>query len=153
MGQPSFRLEFSIEGEKSLSRRLMGVSYDLQSFADPFEEIGGGLLKTFQLNFAQEGKLFGGWPERKPVYKNGERVDTWPLLNKTGTMMESFDMAATDTRLVLFNTADWFKYHQSRRRRTSNLPRRVMMMLTNDSKQMIVKTFQKYVSRAITKRR
>ena len=39
-GQPSFRLEFSIEGEKSLSRRLMGCQYDLQSLPIHFEEIG-----------------------------------------------------------------------------------------------------------------
>jgi len=149
MAEPGFQVTIVLEGEKVLSRRLLNAQYAFKSLHAPFETINTELQKTFQMNFSTQGSLFGGWAERKPQYKNGERVDTWPLLNKTGNMKDSFDGVATDSQLVIFNTAPYFKYHQSKAERSSNLPRRVMIGLDKQRKEFVIKTFQQYISRTI----
>lgn len=151
MPQAGFQLSINIEGEQVISRRLLGVAYNLESFGDPLEEINKELQHTFEVNFAGRGSIFGGWAERVPQYKGGERIDTWPLLEKSGDMAGSFDGVVTDTQLTVFNTDYKFPYHQSKAPRTTNLPRRVMIGLDQERKQFIVKTFQKYVSRLIAR--
>jgi phage gpG-like protein len=148
MPQPGFQLSISVDGEKLLSRRLLNVAYNLDDFSEPLEEINGELQKTFQLNFDQRGGLFGGWVDRVPQYRAGERIDTWPLLEKTTSMRESFVAAVTAYQLEIGNTASYFRYHQSNEPRTK-IPRRIMIGLDQERKQFIVRTFQKYVTRLI----
>jgi len=49
---------------------------------------------------------------------------------------------------VIHNTAEYFKYHQSRQPR-SRLPRRAMMALGNNQKAEIVRFFQAYIQYVI----
>src|SRR5215213_6715697 len=107
-------LEFRIEGVPEVSRRLLVSAEGVKDFRQPLRQIGDELQKTFQMNFSQRGALFGGWAPRKPRYKNGQRVDTWPLLEKTGAMRKSFKDHLDPTKIVLTNTAPYFHYHQSR---------------------------------------
>jgi phage gpG-like protein len=137
-------LTFSIEGDKQVSRRLMIVADGVTDFTQPLHSIGGELNKTFQLNFDAEGGLFGGWPERVPQYKNGQRVDTWPILQKTGRMRQGFQQNVGKVTLVIFNPVEYFKYHQSNKPRR-RLPRRVMMKIDNERADYIVKAFQAYI--------
>lgn len=130
-------IEFSIEGEKQFSRRLLIVADGVTDFTTPLEEIGSELQKTFQLNFGQEGGLFGGWAPRKDN-------NPWPILDKSGLMKSSFEQKVDGNSLILFNPVPYFKYHQSNKPRT-RLPRRVMMRIDNERKEFIVKAFQKYL--------
>lgn len=141
---PGLDLNFTLEGDKQVSRRLMIVADGVKDFTQPLGNIGGELNKTFQLNFDAEGGLFGGWPERKPRYKNGQRVDTWPLLQKTGRMRQGFRQNVGKVTLVIFNPVEYFKYHQSNKPRR-RLPRRVMMKIDNERANFIVKAFQAYI--------
>lgn len=138
-------LNITLEGEKQVSRRLLIIADGITNFEEPLRNIGGELQKTFQDNFASEGALFGGWAERKPQYRKGERVDTWPILDKTGRMKQSFRNHVGKTELIISNEVSYFKYHQSNKQPRTRLPRRVMMKIDMERKNFIIKQFQAYI--------
>lgn len=127
----------TLEGETQVHRRLLIIADGITNFESPLRSIGSELQKTFQLNFAQEGALFGGWAERKKDYP-------WPILNKSGRMRQGFRQNLGKTELLITNVTPYFKYHQSNKPRT-RLPRRVMMKIDQDRKTFIQKAFQSYI--------
>jgi len=126
-----------IEGDKELSRRLLIAADGLEDFSEPLESIGGELKKSFDDNFAARGGLFGDWVPRKDN-------NTWPLLEKTGDMRNSFTDEVHSDFVILTNTAPYFPYHQSNKPR-QRLPRRVMMKIDQQRKTFITKAFQEYI--------
>lgn len=138
-------LKFSIEGAEPISRNLGEIANGVKDFKKPFEDVSKAMLKTFQMNFDSRGSLYGGWAARKPQYKGGVRIDTWPLMEKTGRMRRSFKSDVRSTSIELYNTRSYFKYHQSNAPRTSNLPRRAMMKLRRQDADMVVRQFQLYL--------
>jgi phage gpG-like protein len=138
-------LEFAVEGEERISRVLGITAEGVKDFSKPFQDSGRQMLKTFDMNFRSRGSLYGGWAPRVPQYRSGSRVDTWPLMEKSGRMRRSFRSTVTRTSLRLDNSAPYFVYHQSSARRSGRLPRRLMMKLRAQDADMIMKTFQKYL--------
>lgn len=132
----SIYVDATIEGEVQLARRLQVVDTGISDFRQPLESSVTELKHSFDENFAASGGLFGGWAPRAKSYP-------WPILDKTGDMRHSFDAIVQDDMAMIFNTAEYFKYHQSRAPRRK-LPRRVMMMIDNKRKQFIQKAFQQY---------
>lgn len=145
-------LRFELEGEPQLVGYLGIVAKGIKSFEKPLQSIGSELLKTFDLNFHQRGGLFGGWAARKPQYKAGNRVDTWPLLEKTGDLRQGFHSSATATSVTVNNEAPYFAYHQSNQPRT-RLPRRVMMKVDAARRTFIIKAFQLHIVETLRGRR
>lgn len=137
-------LTFNLEGAEVVHRRLGITAEGVKSFKEPLAQIGHNFMKTFDMNFDARGGLYGGWAPRKPRYYAGQRIDTWPLMERTGRMREAFAADVTKTGLVLGNSAPYFVYHQSNQPRT-RLPRRVMMKIRDQDATMIVKEFQYYV--------
>lgn len=141
----SLELTAELEGEKELSRTLGIATTKLKDFTPPLRKIEGEIEKSYQLNFSSRGGLFGGWAPRKPQYKNGRRVDTWPLMEKTGRLRSGYTSGLIGkTGLEISNDTSYFKYHQSNRPRT-HLPRRVLLKLDQARKTFIVKSFQSYI--------
>lgn len=138
------QLEANIEGEQQLSRRLMIVAKDIDNFKPPLEKIGSELRRVIDLNFTSRGSLFGGWKPRLKAYP-------WPILEKTGSMRRSFKQKLGGNFVEIYNTADYFKYHQSRKSRSTRLPRRVMMKLDQQRKEFVQKAFQAYIVDIIRK--
>jgi phage gpG-like protein len=130
-------LEASVEGEKQLSRKLMIMSSGVENWEEPLTSIATELRQSFEENFEARGALFGGWEPRKKEYP-------WPLLEKSGTMRDSFEQELHKDYVVLSNSAPYFKYHQSNKPR-NRLPRRVMMKIDAARKTYIVKAFQEYI--------
>lgn len=137
-------LHAELEGEVQLDRRLGFVAKEIDDFSPALESSANTLLKSFDNNFEARGKLYGGWAPRKVIAD-------WPLLEKTGEMRQSFDKAVTRYQAVLFNTAEQFPYHQSNKPR-NRLPRRVMMMIDQQSRKEIIKHFQEQVGHILAKR-
>lgn len=138
---PGFQLNIEIEGERQFSRRLLVAAEGLENFTRPLSSIGSELLQSFQVNFDQRGALFGGWDPPARDYGH-------PLLEDSGTMRDSFDSIVEAERVFLFNLTPYFPYHQSKQAR-SKIPRRVMMMINDDNRKMIVREFQEYVREVI----
>lgn len=142
-----FQIQATIEGEEQMNTVLGLAARGLSDFSRPLQQVNSLLLHTFDLNFDSRGALFGGWQERKPQFgPGGVRVDTWPLLEKTGAMRSQFrsDFQGQNS-LTITNGASYFKYHQSNQPR-KRLPRRIMMMLDKERIDSIVKIFQEYIS-------
>lgn len=135
-------LDFTVDGEQQLSRRLMIMADGVQDFTTPLKASTTELQKSFQDNFDARGGLFqsGGWPLRE-----GEDKYKWPILEHTGALRNSFDSTITKMSTVLFNKMPYFKYHQSPLPRKTQLPRRVMMKIDSQRKTFIVKQFQLYL--------
>lgn len=135
-------VEVVVEGEVQLNRRLLIVADGINDFSEPLTNLGGELQKTFQDNFAEEGSLFGGWPARQDD-------NDWPILDKTGLMKSSFQQEVGALKLTITNTAPYFPYHQSNKPRSTNLPRRIMMMIDDERKQLIIKELQAYIVKLV----
>jgi len=131
------QVSFKIEGEKQLSRRLKGVSVDLLNWRPQLKKIGKYLVEVFSGSvFETEGREIGEpWKKRKDS-------NAWPLLQRSGKMKRSFKSIAMMTSVDITNTADYFKYHQSKKPRRK-LPRRIMMKLDNERKQGVIKIIHK----------
>jgi len=67
-------------------------------------------------------------------------------------MKRSFRAKATSMQGEIWNATTYFKYHQSNKPRSSNLPRRVMMKLGEQQKQLVVKVFHTQYTRKVLKR-
>lgn len=150
----AFQLGWEIEGEKQLSRVLFGLNKDITNLHKPFETATRRMRTTFEKDvFLTRGRVIDeSWKPLSPVTiarkaRLGQSRD--PLV-ATGKMKRSFKTIVTNDMGVVYNTAEYFKYHQSNQPR-SRLPRRVMMKLANDQREEIVQIFHKHIYQALKK--
>jgi len=150
------QLGFQIEGEKQLSRRLKKGSLSVSQWQKTFSKTGIYLKRFFSNDvFATEGSVIGEpWEplSEATIRQKAKRGYPSKPLVGSGRMKGSFRSVATPRMVEVYNTADYFKYHQSRQPRTTNLPRRVMMKLDMLRKQIIVKMFQKEINKNLNKK-
>jgi phage gpG-like protein len=144
----SFYIQWSIEGEKQLSRVLNGLVSDIKNLQSPFAEIAKKLVRTYSGDvFSSQGQAINErWARLSPYTVAQKARNNYPAdpLIRTGTMRKSFRSVVTTDSATIYNTAEYFKYHQSNQTR-KKLPRRVMMKLAEEQKTMVVRTFQKYL--------
>lgn len=140
-------LSFEIDG-KVVHRRLEVASDQFKTLKEPMDDIGRTLLKTFDTNFASRGGEYGGWKPRKPQYSGTRRIDTWPLMERTGRLRRGFRQDTGNFSVRLYNPTPYFRYHQLG---TARLPKRVMMSLRQQDGRMIVSTVQRYVIESLRK--
>lgn len=147
-------LEWSIEGEKQLSRVLMDIKGDTERLFGAFNHAAGNLRTEFEKEvFDSKGaSIDETWKRLSPATLARKARSGFPAhpLIATGAMRRSFRHAATNEYGVVFNTADYFKYHQSNRPR-KKLPRRVMMKLGNNQREMVIKVFQQHIFKSVKK--
>lgn len=139
------RLEWHIEGEKQVSRKLRGIAESLRDWTPAFQKIAGELRRDFSGDvFESEGEAIGerwtplsrAYAERKAVKYPGKGI-----LEATGKMRRAFQSQYDATSARVWNNIAYFKYHQSNKLPRRKLPRRVMMKLDNDRKEFIQRTF------------
>jgi phage gpG-like protein len=143
------RLEWSIEGDKSLSRVLIGMGASLKDFRQPFNSSAEYLKRTFSKDvFATQGAAIGERWKRLSLATVAQKARlgylSGPLI-RTGRMQNSFQSIVQSDQAVVYNTAPYFKFHQSKQGRSGRLPRRPMMGLGPNQKATIVRYFQEYV--------
>jgi len=145
-------LRWSIEGREDLVRRLRGISDKLQDWRPAFEETAHDLKEIFANDvFDTEGRAIGQpWAPLSPAYA-AYKAQKYPgkgILEASGKMRKSFQTLVKPDMAAIWNTAAYFKYHQSNQPRF-HLPRRAMMALAEQQKQLIVKIFHTYFLRKI----
>lgn len=148
------RLEFSIEGETVLLRKLQGVEQEFKDWTPEFRKVGNMLAKTFKDNFQSEGGMLGKpWQPLAAKTLREKRRLGYPddILVRTGKMRDSFRSEANATFVDIWNEMPYFVYHQSNQPR-KKLPRRIMMRLDEQRKQAIVKIFQQAVGEKLKNR-
>lgn len=131
-------LTLEVEGDKEVSLMFQASSRRARNLTKPFKQIRDTLLKTFDNNFSSRGRTLGEpWKPRTKSYP-------WPILERTGKMRKSFRGDISSDYVVLYNTQDYFKYHQSKSTR-KKLPRRVMMKIDEQRRRDIIKEIQAYI--------
>lgn len=145
----SFQLQWTIEGEQQLSRKLLGLSMKSQDLSGPFKEAADKLVRVFSRDvFTSKGAVIGEkWERLSPrtVASKARRGQSADPLVATGRMKRSFKSLVSTNQAVIYNEAEYFKYHQSKEPR-KRLPRRVMMKLHDPQKEMVVRIFQQHLN-------
>lgn len=140
------RLQISIGGQMELSRVLLNISQAVQDWTPAFEQSAEDLVEilSYDVFETEGGAIDEEWTPLSLAYaKRKEKL--YPdkgILDATGTMRESFLSQSDATSLKIWNAAEYFKYHQSSAPR-SVMPRRVMMKLTENLREVVVKNFQR----------
>ena len=141
----ALRLQFSIDGQLQLSRVLFTLSAAVKDWTPAFEKSGEDLIRFFSYDvFESEGEAIEeSWAPLAQAYaiRKEKKYPGSTILTATGAMRESFMSQADSTSLKIWNASEYFKYHQSSAPRT-RLPRRAMMKLTENLREMVVKNFQ-----------
>lgn len=146
-------LSWSIEGEQQLSRVLTGLGAELKDYRQPFNSSAEFLKGTFsKAAFATQGRAIGERWKRLSPATVAEKARLGYLqgpLIRTGRMQNSFASIVQSDQAVIYNTAEYFRYHQSNQARGPWLPRRAMMALGDNQKVEIVRYFQQYIQQVI----
>ena len=148
MPQQFLSIGFEVEGVKQTSVAFDLYGKNLNDFRVPLEKSKDILMKAFQLNFETEGKTLGKpWAALSPKYAlmKNQRFPGRKILQKTGKMKTSFSSIVTSVSATMFNTADYFGYHQSRAPR-KRLKRRIMMRIDQTRNKAIFMEFTKFLN-------
>lgn len=145
----AFQLKWSIEGEQQLSRRLRNIEQGTKDLQPAFQKTADYLVRIFSTDvFDTQGRAIEEqWQRLSPatVARKARTRMSPDILVATGAMKRSFVSSVSSVQAVISNTAEYFKYHQSNKARTSSLPRRVMMKLGKAQRVEIVRFFQDYL--------
>lgn len=155
-------LTFEIEGEKVLSRNLRILADGIKDMSKEFREIWNLIESSAKSNFENEWSEGGGkWKSLSPAtikarrkrqwyYKNppSGASATWPILQWTGTLKNSFVKKPGKMEVSVGNKAPYFKYHQ-RKKRSWKLPRRLILELKQNDKRDIVAIIWKGINERI----
>ena len=137
-------ISWHIEGEAQLVRRLRGIEAGLKDWSPAFQQTARELKDIFSNDvFQSEGRAIGEqWQPLTPSYA-AQKARKYPgkgILEASGHMRQSFKSLFKPDMAAVWNTASYFKYHQSNKPR-SRLPRRAMMRLAEEQRQLVVKIF------------
>jgi phage gpG-like protein len=147
-------IEWSIEGDKQLSRTLLGIKAGAKDLTEPFRTASTNLRRTFESDvFSSKGAVIGArWKPLRPATIREKARLGYPsdTLVRTGAMQRSFRTVVSTDQAVIYNTAEYFKYHQFNQAR-AKIPRRVMMRLAEAQKVMVVRVFQEHLRSLIQK--
>jgi phage gpG-like protein len=105
-------------------------------------------MSDVQTNFDTQGALSGGW-QPLSVGTIAGRIRAGygasPILQRTGALRKSFYAFVNEKKALVSSKSPYFVYHQSRMPRTK-IPRRAMLILTENTKQNIVEVFNKFLA-------
>jgi phage gpG-like protein len=145
-------LNWTIEGELQLSRKLLFLSDRVKDWTPAFEDTASYLLEVFgNAVFETEGAEIGEmWLPLSSWYAVTKQAmhPGAGLLVATGLMKSSFSALLQPNQLQIVNLVDYFKYHQSNQPR-HKLPRRAMMALAEEQRTSIVRIFQNYYNLSV----
>lgn len=142
-----FLISWQVEGEQQLLRKLRISQDKVKDWTPAFRQVASVLKKTFSNDVfqTQGGAINERWQKLSPQYLAAKREAGFsgqPLV-RTGKMQKSFKTLFKSDLAAVWNTAAYFKYHQSNKPRRK-IPRRVMMKLGSQQREVIQKIFQKH---------
>lgn len=142
------QLTWEIEGERQLSRILRAKGDSVKDWTPAFKTASEELKDLFSGEvFDSEGRAIQEtWSPLSRAYaaRKAQKYPGRGVLEATGRMRRSFNNLYQRDRAVIWNAMEYFKYHQSRQPR-SRLPRRVMMKLGHQQRELVVKVFHTHL--------
>jgi phage gpG-like protein len=148
-------VSFTIEGERQLSRRFHNLKREFDNWTPAFKQAVTTLKDLFSNEvFSSKGGAIGeNWPPLDPEYSRWKSMH-YPgkgMLERTGEMKRSFQTLYKTDYGAVWNTASYFAYHQSNKPR-NKIPRRVMMKLGNEQREVVMKIFHRYFNDKLKKK-
>lgn len=145
-----------ITGNTETRQRLKKIGSGINDMKDAMEHIGQKVGHYYQEDvFKSQGGVLGNrW---KPLAastirgkkKSFRQYTSVPLIG-SDTMRKSFISKSTKTNVIITNSADYFKYHQSSAPRR-RLPRRQMMGINNPVKTIVRDIIKEDIAKKIRK--
>lgn len=144
-----------ITGNAETKARLRKIGSGINDMKDAMEHIGQKVGHYYKNDvFMSSGGALGKkWaPLKASTIRNKKRAGfrqniTVPLVG-SGTMRDSFIAKSTKTNVIITNSTDYFKYHQSSAPRR-RLPRRQMIGINNPIKTIIRDIIKDDIARKI----
>lgn len=130
---------FEVEGADEVVAMFTDAGNRADDMRPPLQKSSSMMLKAFDLNFDSHGREFA------EPWKRRQRDPGHPMLEDTGEMKHGFDRRYGADYVELYNHADHFKYHQSKKPRSTRLPRRIMMKIDEIRRRAILKYFHEYI--------
>jgi phage gpG-like protein len=150
----SFNLSWTIEGETQLSRNLLLLAEKVKDWTPAFEQTAYELKSTFQNEVfdTEGGAIEESWAplSKAYAYAKAKKYPGKGILERTGTMRNSFMTLWRPDMAAVWNDCEYFKYHQSNQPRHV-LPRRVMIKLAEAQRMQVVRIFTTYFSEVVHK--
>lgn len=141
-------ISWSIEGEQQLSRKLLLIASRVKDWTPAFKESAYALKDVFSKDVfsTQGGIIQENWSPLKKAYaiQKAKKHPGKGILEATGDMRSGFMTLWRPDMAQVWNKVEYFKYHQSKKPRSSNLPRRVMMKLGDRQRVEVVKIFHSH---------
>ncbi|HEY3283071.1 MAG TPA: phage virion morphogenesis protein [Armatimonadota bacterium] len=136
-GAGDVRLSIEVEGEKQLTARVKGVIDRTKDLRPVFDELEADFREHMGEVFGSEGaaQKGGKWQALSPRYAawKARHYPGRPILERTGALKDSLTTGLTVEKgpgeMTLSSAVRYGIYHQSRRPRKSNLPRRPIINL------------------------
>lgn len=129
------------------------MSEKVKNWTPAFQEAAITLKNVFSQDvFSSEGSIINeSWSPLKQAYalQKAKKYPGKGILEATGAMRNGFMTLWRPDMAKVWNDIAYFKYHQSNKARSSNLPRRVMMKLGDDQREQVVKIFHTYFQKAV----
>lgn len=145
-------IKVKITGTDQELAKLKKLGDGFQDFSVAMKLIGDEVTKYYSGQvFASQGGIIGErWPALNANYakSKAKRYPGRGILIATGTMQQSFKSLATAKKVLIYNTAPYFKYHQSTKARTK-IPYRPMMKIDNDVKNIVRQIMNQDIQRKI----
>jgi len=141
----SVKLDIKLDNERVVRKFLIDKGNSLKDFKKELRE-STDFIKTFSSNdvFKSKGRVLGEpWVRRKKAY-------SWQLMQRSGKLRQGFKTKVSRLEGVVFNPVSYFKYHQSKAPRF-RLPRRVMLKLTSQLVNDIIKIFHNGLNKKLKK--
>jgi len=138
--QRLMQIDFSVEGDVEVTSMFDTANNRSKTLRAPFRKIAKYLLDEIDRNYEGRGRIWGKWKRRLRAPKDGH-----PLLEDTSAMRRNFDEKVGNTYATIGNRSEQFKFHQSKKPRTTRLPRRIMMAIEEDQRRESMKILQKHV--------
>ena len=152
----ALQISWTIEGEKQLSRRLRGIGKEMGDWRPAFKKASENLKRIFSNEvFATQGRVIQErWAPLSRAYalRKVQRFGNRGTLVASGKMQRSFKSQFNADSARVWNAVAYFQYHQSNQPR-SRIPRRIMMKLGVDQREMVVKVFHTQFIKKIKKAR
>jgi phage gpG-like protein len=118
-----------------VSPYLLELEEHANNLAEPMHDIAQLMLESIDNNFAQEGR-----PE--PWVPRVEPTGTWPLLQKTGNLRNSFYPIITETGVEIVSDAHYAEYLD---RGTDRMVARPFFLIQDDDESKIVDILLDYI--------
>ena len=141
------KLQFEVEGVKEISAKLDMLA-SVKDFSEPFRASKKHLDRGVQRNYHSQGSYFGQrWQKLSAPYRHwkAKHYTGRGILVRTGALRKGFVGQVSSTGLIYTNLVSYYSYHQSSAPRSTNLPRRVMLKLTNEMRTEIFREFTKFM--------